>query len=150
MIQCDASDKQIGAVLLQTRDGILRPVQYLSHSLDASQQNYCITEKECFSMYYAIQMFQKYVRGQRFVVESDHSCLQWLHKHANQNRRLMRWSLNLSDYNFVIVYRKGNTNVAADALSRLNILQDRTLLPVDADNEWIGDDTIPAVMTIRP
>jgi len=24
------------------------------------------------------------------------------------------------------------------------------LLPVDADNEWIGDDTIPAVMTIRP
>ena len=115
VIQCDASDKQIGAVLLQARDGILRPVQYLSHSLDASQQNYCITEKECFSMYYAIQMFQKYVRGQRFVVESDHSCLQWLHKHANQNRCLMRWSLNVSDYNFGIVYRKGNTNVAADA-----------------------------------
>ena len=149
VIQCDASDKQIGAVLLQARDGTLRPVQYLSHSLDTSQQNYGITEKECFSMYYAIQMFQKYVRGQKFIVESDHSCLQWLHKHANQNRRLMRWSLNLSDYNFVVVYRKGNTNVIADALSRLAILQDRAALPINSDNEWIGEDGIPVVMTIQ-
>jgi hypothetical protein len=135
IIQCDASDKQIGAVLLQQRDGQLRPVQYLSHTLDALQHNYCITEKECFSLYYAIQAFQKYIRGQKFIVESDRSCLQWLHKHANNNSRLMRWSLNLSDYNFVIVYRKGNTNVIADALSRLAILQDHSPLPINEDHE---------------
>jgi len=150
IIQCDASNQQIGAVLLQERDNTLRPVQYLSHTLDALQINYCITEKECFAMYYAIQAFQKYIRGQRFVVESDHSCLQWLHKHADHNRRLMRWSLNLSDYDFVIVYRKGNTNVIADALSRLAIVQPATHLPVNADHEWIGEDGIPVVMTICP
>jgi hypothetical protein len=80
VIQCDASNEKIGAVLLQERYKVLRPVQYLSHQLDAAQIAYCVSEKECFALYYAIQTFQKYIRGQRFVVESDHSCLQWLHK----------------------------------------------------------------------
>ena len=35
-----------------------------------------------------------------------------------KNDKIMRWRLELSDYSYDIVYRAGNENIPADALSR--------------------------------
>ncbi len=49
---------------------------------------------------------------------TDHRALVNLKEEKQLNRRLYRWSLILSEFDFEIVYRRGRDNVVADCLSR--------------------------------
>ena len=48
----------------------------------------------------------------------DHNPLAFLHRMKNHNQRLMRWAIELQDYNLDVVHIKGSHNVIADTLSR--------------------------------
>ncbi|GMF47516.1 unnamed protein product [Phytophthora fragariaefolia] len=54
----------------------------------------------------------------RFELVTDHSALTYLVRSKDLTGRLHRWELQLQEYDFVIHYRAGSTNVVADALSR--------------------------------
>ena len=41
---------------------------------------------------------------------------------AIKNAKLARWSLQVLDYRFIIVYHPGNLNTVADALSRCSAI----------------------------
>jgi hypothetical protein len=133
VLVCDASDKQIGAVLLQPYDRDLYPIYYYSHVLDKHQQSYSVTEKECLAIVLAIKHFHVYLHGVFFIVRTDHRALVWLYKAKDQFSKLLRWSIFLQQYNFLIVYGKGQSNVVADALSRL---QTDPSIPVDQYHEY--------------
>ena len=45
-MQCDASDAAIGAVLLQLKDGVWRPVSFFSRKLARSQKNWTPRERK--------------------------------------------------------------------------------------------------------
>ena len=47
----------------------------------------------------------------------DHQSLKWLHSSQSLNNRLIRWSLALQPYKFVIVHCKGVAKANADAMS---------------------------------
>ena len=49
---------------------------------------------------------------------TDHRALVYLQTITNKNTRLLRWSLELSLYDYETSYRKGEENVEADCLSR--------------------------------
>ena len=66
---------------------------------------------------FAIKTFKNYVYGNKFTIVTDHKPLLWL-KSANNNTRVQKWRLNLSDYEFDIVYKPGKQNANAEALSR--------------------------------
>jgi hypothetical protein len=53
-----------------------------------------------------------------FVLEVDHAPLQFLNKAKWQNNRVMRWSLKLQQFRYVIRAIPGKENVCADFLSR--------------------------------
>ena len=57
----DASGGQIGAVLLQCIDDMLRPLQFLSHVLDKYQQKYAVLEQECYAVLWSIQKLRRYL-----------------------------------------------------------------------------------------
>ncbi|XP_021369847.1 uncharacterized protein K02A2.6-like [Mizuhopecten yessoensis] len=46
ILDTDASDKSIGAVLSQSIDGVERPVAYAGRTLTKSEKRYCVTRKE--------------------------------------------------------------------------------------------------------
>ena len=119
ILQTDASDRGLGAVLLQSVEDQKLPVAYASRKLKESESAYATVEKECLAIVWAIQKFQKYLYGQECVLETHHSPLVYLNKSKITNPRLMRWTLSLQPYRFRIQAIKGKENVGADYLSRL-------------------------------
>ena len=53
-----------------------------------------------------------------FLVRTDHAALTYLQKFADHNSRLFRWSLKLSELDFVFEHRAGSKIGHVDALSR--------------------------------
>ena len=50
ILRTDASEKGIGAILLQNYDGNLLPVSYSSKKLLGKETRYTISEKECLAI----------------------------------------------------------------------------------------------------
>lgn len=119
ILQTDACDTGIGAILLQEEGSMRMPISYASRKLKASERNYSTIEKECLAIVWAIHKFQRYLYGKQFLLETDHMPLTYLQRSKATNARLMRWSLSLQPYRFRIVAIKGKENVGADYLSRM-------------------------------
>ena len=119
-IRCDASDTGIGAVLLQWRDGLLRPCAFASRKLLERERRYPIIEREGLAIVFAVKKFQRYLHFSRFIIETDHKPLQCMQAKKTTNSRIMRWALALQQFSFTIRAIPGSENVHADALSRLS------------------------------
>ncbi|MCG7875094.1 MAG: RNase H-like domain-containing protein [Candidatus Thiodiazotropha endolucinida] len=119
ILQTDASEAGLGAVLLQEENGFKLPISYASRKLKQSEKSYSVIEKECLAVVWAIQKFSRYLYGKEFILETDHQPLVHLNRKAVANARLMRWSLALQPYRFRIMAIRGRDNVGADYLSRV-------------------------------
>ena len=118
ILQADASDNGIGAVLLQQHDDGIFPVAYASKKLLRREKNYSVTERECLSIVFGIKKFQKYLYGKQFTIQTDHAPLSFIQRSKIGSGRIMRWALFLQNYSFKIEAIKGSENVCADYLSR--------------------------------
>ncbi|XP_078242735.1 uncharacterized protein LOC144587127 [Pogona vitticeps] len=119
IIYTDASNSGVGAVLCQEdENGDQHPVSYLSRKLQKGERHLATVEKECLAIVYAIQKAKPYIWGRHFILCTDHSPLQWLKTMKTHNSKLMRWALNLQDYDFEVKVVRGSVNCVADALSR--------------------------------
>ena len=131
ILTTDASDTGIGTVLTTARGTV---VEYASRTLTAAERKYATIEKECLAIVWAVGKLRHYLIRARFKLETDHKPLEWLQSarasHA-RSHRLERWSLELRAYEFDVVYRPGETNQRADALSRKPI----TLVALDPPME---------------
>ncbi len=78
LLQTDASDVGIGAVLLQKHSEKNFPVAYASRKLLQRERAYSTIERECLAIVWAIQKFQTYLYGREFVLETDHQPLTYL------------------------------------------------------------------------
>ncbi|CAB0031260.1 unnamed protein product [Trichogramma brassicae] len=111
VVQTDASDSGLGAVLTQTIDGEEKVLCFASRTLNKAERNYSVTERECLAVLWAIQKFRPYVEGYRFRVITDHSSLRWLHNLRNPTGKLSRWSLELQQFDYIVEHRKAPTTL---------------------------------------
>ncbi|XP_031783173.1 uncharacterized protein LOC116416909 [Nasonia vitripennis] len=118
-IQCDASNVAIGAVLTQEFDDGEHPIVYVSRVLTAAEKNYTTTERECLALVWAIKKLRPYVEGYHFTVITDHSALRWLRSLKEPSGRLARWALEVQQWDFDIIHRRGANHRVPDALSRM-------------------------------
>ncbi|CAB0028437.1 unnamed protein product [Trichogramma brassicae] len=125
VVQTDASDSGLGAVLTQTIDGEEKVLCFASRTLSRKQNSeqsgtQLLRDRErmpCSAL--GNSKFRPYVEGYRFRVITDHSSLRWLHNLRNPTGKLSRWSLELQQFDYIVEHRKGTNNVVPDALSRL-------------------------------
>ena len=136
-LETDASNEQIGAVLMQKPEGKCRVIGYYSRKLNSAEVNYTTTEKECLAVVWAVtHKCRPYLHGQKFTVITDHSALRWLLNLENPTGRLARWGLKLMEYDFEVVTRPGRVHSVPDALSRLPT-KDEILLAIKKMNPII-------------
>jgi len=70
------------------------------------------------ALVWATRYFRCYLYGKRFLVRTEHAALTYWQKFADHNSRLLRWSLKLSELDFVVQHRAGSEIGHVDALSR--------------------------------
>ncbi|CAM4406525.1 unnamed protein product [Lepidochelys olivacea] len=119
LVTTDASERDVGAVLMQEGpDQEFHPVVFLIKKLSERESNLSVSEKECYVIVYALEKLRPYVWGRRFHLQTDHPALQWLHTAIGNNKKTIRWSLALQDFDFDIQHISGASIKVADALSR--------------------------------
>ena len=118
ILDTDASNTGMGAVLSQQVDGQERVVAYASKTLNAGQRNYCTTHKELLAVVTFIKHFHHYLHGRNFLLRTDHASLTWLHNFKEPEGMIARWLSVLGTYDFDSEHRSGNKHQNADGLSR--------------------------------
>jgi len=118
VLDTDASNVGIGAVLSQVHQGHERVIAYYSQALSKPERNYCTTRRELLAIVKAIDHFHPYLYGRKFTIRTDHASLQWLLNFKNPEGQIARWLDKLQTYDFRIVYRTGRSHQNADVLSR--------------------------------
>ena len=113
-IHTDASDVQLGAVISQQG----KPIAFYTRKLNPAQTRYTTTERELLAIVETLKEFRNILLGQKLTIYTDHKNL--CYKNFNTNR-VMRWRLLLEEYGPTFEYIKGENNVVADALSRLDL-----------------------------
>lgn len=131
ILTTDASNYALGAVLSQGDIGLDLPISYASTTLSKHDINKPIIEKELLAIHWGINFFRPYLYGRKFVVVTDHRPLVSLFSHRNPSSKMTRIRMDLCDYDFDIVYKKGKMNTNADALSRINLNSEtlKTMIP---------------------
>jgi len=120
VLDTDASNKSIGAVLSQQQNGKEIVVSYGSRSLSNSEKNYCTTRKELLAVHYFVKKYKHYLYGKDFLIRTDHKPLTWLISNSNpKTSQYCRWKTDLESFNFTITHRPGLKHGNADGLSRL-------------------------------
>ncbi|XP_068203698.1 uncharacterized protein [Palaemon carinicauda] len=122
IIAGDASDVGIGGVLFQrSDDGEVRPVSYYSRKLLEAERKYSTIEKEALALVWTLVHFKPYVTNFSFPIEiwTDHNPLVFIERMKGSNQRILRWALQLQEFNLIIKHIKGVDNCIPDALSRV-------------------------------
>ena len=119
ILDTDASNFAIGAVLSQVNEGQERVVAYASRTLTKSERHYCVTRKELLAVVHFTKYFKHYLYGQKFILRTDHNSLRWLTNFKAPEGQLARWLEVLSTYDMEVQHRPGKQHQNADAMSRL-------------------------------
>ncbi|KAG1225834.1 hypothetical protein G6F67_009193 [Rhizopus microsporus] len=119
IIETDASDFGVGAVLLQKDDhGLLHPIAFESKKLSSAERGYPPQERELIGILHALRTWRCFIDGSDYLVYTDHNPLQYLRSQKKPTPRLVRWLSEIETYDPIIKYKPGKENHVPDALSR--------------------------------
>jgi hypothetical protein len=145
IIHTDASHSQLGAVISQDN----KPIAFYSRKLNPAQTRYTTTERELLSIVETLKEFRNILLGQQIKVYTDHKNLTYVNFNVE---RVMRWRLIIEEYSPELIYLKGEHNIVADALSRLELIspenqqenqQNNHDMHYLADHFGLEDDDLP-------
>ena len=121
ILDTDASNEAIDAVLSQIQDGQEKVIAYGSRTLSSAEKNYCVTRKEMLALVYFIKHFKHYLLGREFILRTDHGSLVWLHRFKEPDGQIARWLQQLAAFTFQIQHRPGKRHGNADGLTRMHL-----------------------------
>jgi len=118
ILDTDASNHGVGAVLSQVQNGTEKVIAYLSRVLNKAERNYCITRRELLAIVASLKSFHHYLYGRKFKIRTDHFSFKWLMSFKDLEGQLARWLERLQQYEFETIHPKGHLHQNADGLSR--------------------------------
>ena len=113
----DASPVGLGGVLCQYNPANHEErhiICFLSRLLTDVERRYSQCEKEALAVVWACERAQIYLLGHHFTVVTDNRAVSLIYSNTKSRppARIERWALRLTQFDFSIVHRPGNTNIA--------------------------------------
>ena len=120
-IHTDASDYQLGSVIMQDR----KPIAFYSRKLNSAQRNYTTGEREMLSIVETLRAYRNILLGHDIIIYTDHKNLV-NDRTRHESSRIQRWVWLIEEFGPKFQYLPGEENPVADALSRLDKEQSST------------------------
>jgi len=127
ILDTDASDVAVGAVLSQMVSGVEKPIAYFSR---VTKELLPHAERT------SLQHFRHYLLGNKVILRTDHHSFKWLRTFKRPEGILAMWIETLAEFDFEIEHRAGRLHSNVDAISRQNCKQ--CCGKVASDN-WIDE-----------
>lgn len=118
VLQTDASNIGMSAVLYQEVQGKKQIVSHVSAKFKGAELHYHVNELECLAAVFGIKRFRPYLECRKFVLRTDSRSLTWLANFKDSKAKLLRWALLLQEFDFDIEHVPGRDNHLPDFLSR--------------------------------
>jgi len=120
VLETDASDLVLAAILSTYIEGELHPIAYHSRALNTTELNYNIHDKELLAIAESFKKWRHYLEGTPSPTDviMDHRNLMYFCESKNLSRCQARWSEYLSQFNLQIRFRPGVLSSKPDALAR--------------------------------
>ena len=109
VLECDTSDKGIGAVLMQGEN----PIVFEGRKLSQPKRLYSIYDKEMLGIMHALTKFRLYLVGSKFLVKTDHNSLKYFLEQKDLSEHQQKWVTKVHAFDFDIEYVKGKKNIVA-------------------------------------
>ena len=118
ILDVNASNFTVGAVLQQEQGDTLRIIGYSSRIFNRWEKNYCITRKELAAVVFGLKQYRQYLLVRYFIIRTDHAALTYLRSAKELVGQQARWLDFIEEFEFGLQHRSGTALNNADALSR--------------------------------
>ena len=120
-VETDASE-----VVISTISTILnqenKPVAFFLQTLSPNERHHSIIEKEVTAIVEAVRKWSHFLQGHYFKIVTDQKSILFMYENKRRskvkNDKILRWHLELLQYDYKIIYRAGKYNSVPDTLSR--------------------------------
>ena len=142
----DASKFGWAGVLTQSHTTIIagkstitdHPVTFVSGLFRGSQLNWAALMKEAFAIYMSVKKLSFYLTDATILLRSDHKPLEKFLQKNTLNSKVNNWAMELETFNIHFDYIKGSSNVLADTLSSLIVIDPDTPLTLEGQGYEFG------------
>ena len=114
------------------------PVTFVSDLFRGSQLNWAALMKEAFVIYVSVKKLSFYLTDAKILLRSDHKPLEKFLQKNTLNSKVNNWAMELEAFNIQFDYIKGSSNVLADTLSCLIVIDPDTPLTPEGQGYEFG------------
>ena len=142
----DASKFSWAGVLTQSHTTVINgkstttdhPVTFVSGLFRGSQFNWAALIKETFAIYMSVKKLSFCLTDAKILLRSDHKPLEKFLQKNTLNSKVNNWAMELEAFNIQFDYTKGSSNVLADTLSHLIVIDPDTPLTPEGQGYEFG------------
>jgi len=130
-------------------------ISYISKAFNKQQQSYSTYEKELLGVVFAVQRWRHYLLNRHFIIKTDHYSLKYILDQRWTIDFQQKWLVKLMEFDFSIEYKKGQDNVVAYALSKLDNVECKSLIILQLESHlltrikqsWADDSNLQKLIT---
>lgn len=128
-VHTDASKFATAAILMQrsSDDNEFHPVMFMSNKTTEAQEKWFSYELEMYAVFSALTKWRNYLIDINFTVITDCEALKTATDKSDV-RKISAWLMVLQSYDFSIIHRSGTKMQHVDALSRINLIQNTSVI----------------------
>ncbi|CAM8878010.1 unnamed protein product [Rhodiola kirilowii] len=93
-------------------------IAYESRKLNDTERRYTVQEKEMTAIIHCLRVWRHYLLGAKCVILTDNVATSYFQTQKKLSPKQARWQDFLAEFDYIMEYKHGRTNVVADALSR--------------------------------
>ena len=116
-VKTDASKFAVFSILSQKHDEHCHSVEFFFKKLGPAEQNYRTSDQELLAVYLSMMHWRHHLKrvNHKVIVLSDHKNLIQFNITVNLNRRQLKWSLDLQQFDFEVQHCLSNKNSADES-----------------------------------